>query len=611
MSAEVVFVLSHWLVRTFNTAVAAGADHTDAHTLPLLAALRATCVASRGSVSDALALLRRVRLPSDGALLAHPELLPSLASLDLSRTWRNVPPPLPAAAAWPALRALCVSDCRCVSAAWLAGMAAAAPNVAELRAARCTLDVLRTNTEWGYIEDDDAVGAAGTALLPWAPKLRLLQLSGAAVSTCSLALLLRACRRLRVLQLDGGACRVDLQEYLRPDGREVYRFTDATAALLNALRACASRLQTLDLSDTPSLHEFARKRLTKILRHLPADARLVLNCCKISAETQTELAEALPECSLVCSDAPDDAITAAADEVRRHAVRSHDRGRVAATRAACHAVRCDWGCFQRVLAADVVERLADADCDHALDAAALLGTRGGFVAYLDSVGVCSESETADLCILRLVARAPAPDSGGAAWDCAAPLQHNVIPFDAVHEEDHEACYEGRFRKAPVVAALQAAIHESFFSVGDFACMRLFALAVPPRYRRDDSYLSDEEDEEQRIARHERIAKIVARERAGLPPEEDEEEAEPRCPPHCNQPRTAAQDAELGRKMLQWAATAEQARVQYQRPHARFDPPLLVNPWLMAVVDPPCRYEDATGGAWADNIVNGSWFSLRE
>ena len=77
-------MLSHWLVRTFNTAAATGADHTDAHTLPLLAALRATCVASRGSVSDALALLRRVRLPSDGALLAHPELLPALASLHRS-----------------------------------------------------------------------------------------------------------------------------------------------------------------------------------------------------------------------------------------------------------------------------------------------------------------------------------------------------------------------------------------------------------------------------------------------------------------------------------------------------------------------------------------------
>jgi hypothetical protein len=109
---------------------------------------------------------------------------------------------------------LCVNDCRWVDAAWLAAVAAAAPNVVALHAARCTLDVLATYDGDGSVPEvqDAAVNAAGAALMPWAPKLQHLVLSGAVVSMTSLANMLRACRRLTLLDPTTQQ-RIDLESF--------------------------------------------------------------------------------------------------------------------------------------------------------------------------------------------------------------------------------------------------------------------------------------------------------------------------------------------------------------------------------------------------------------
>jgi hypothetical protein len=553
MADELVFVLAHEIVRMLN---ADDGAHRDTDMLPVLANLRAACRNFNGAVKAAIALLERVLLPSDGALLAHPQLLPALKYLSLSRAWRNVPPAMPVAnVSWVSLRSVCVSDCRWVSAAWLGSLAVAAPNVVALIAARCKLDDAM----------DDATGGGGAALLPWAPKLLCLNLSGATVSTRSLTLLLPACRRLRVLVLDGGVCRVERVRTRQPDGTYVNKYTKETTALFNALRRRAPQLEFLDLSSTPSLRGVP---LAKILDSLPPGAFVELDGCNISEQALEELMEALPECVIECGNEME-ATTKHADAVHVHARPRRCRS----THGAVRAVRCDWDVFQRVLASDVVEKMANTDQVYGdASGVALLSPRVGFIAHMDSLHVGDDGEeweTADLAIQFVTRAAP-----GAAWACNGPLRHNAIEFDAQHEEDHDACMLGRFRKQAIADALNSAVHDCFFAVGEFTRMRLFSVAVPQRYVREYEPVSDTEE----------------------------------CwAPHCQKPRTKEQDAQRGGEMLEWAAAAEEARFLHPE---RFDPapphpPWYVNPQLMAVVDPPGRINDAVS-AWQPGIADGTW-----
>jgi hypothetical protein len=370
-----------------------------------------------------------------------------------------------------------------------------------------------------------------------------------------------------------GVCHVQLCRERQPDGTFANKYTEATRALFNALRARAKKLKHINLSHTPSLRGAP---LSKFLGGLSPGAHLALNCCRISEEQKEKLMEAQPELELECFEDPSQVISAACDAQRMHLRLRPNR----APRLALCAVRCDWDTFQLLLASTVVNRMADAGD---LAAVALLGSMRGFVVHMDCVDIgidYDESKTADLCVQYL--SCGAPDD---AWQCSAPLRHVAIPFDMQHEEDHDACMLGRFRQAAIAAALQDAIHECFFSVGIFERMRLFALAVPLElqgYHYDPPSSSEDEDEDGEQAHR---------------------------PPLGRVPPTEAQEAERSAELLEWAAAADEARFVHPE---RFDPADEPHPWdyvnpqLMAVVDAPGRREDGSGCAWADDVTEGSW-----
>ena len=71
-SAELALLVASALVRRFNAAVAAGDDHMDADTLPLLASMRAVSVSFRHGTSAvaSTAVTLRQRLPLGHRALA-------------------------------------------------------------------------------------------------------------------------------------------------------------------------------------------------------------------------------------------------------------------------------------------------------------------------------------------------------------------------------------------------------------------------------------------------------------------------------------------------------------------------------------------------------------